>query len=134
MVNSGQRAPAQRLIDFISNRPSQNLPVCSYLPGLTISPLHEWLPDFIKRSLQEGFRKFDTKMRGYLSRDAVIVGVESRTSSPVRIPRDPETGSHINITNLFPAGEGSGYAGGIVSSAIDGENAAVSCAAYLGNN
>ncbi|HJZ39849.1 MAG TPA: hypothetical protein VJ203_05765 [Bacteroidales bacterium] len=127
----GQRAPAQRLTDFVNNRESQSLPVCSYLPGLTLSPLHEWLPDFIKRNLQEGFRKFDTKMKGFLSRDAVIVGVESRTSSPVRIPRDQETGSHIRISNLFPAGEGSGYAGGIVSSAMDGELAARCCANYI---
>jgi uncharacterized protein len=133
-VNSGQRAPAQRLIDFISNRPSQNLPVCSYLPGLVVSPLHEWLPDFVKVNLKEGFRKFDTKMKGFLSRDAVIVGVESRTSSPVRIPRDPEKGSHISVANLFPAGEGAGYAGGIVSSAIDGENAAMCCAAFIGSD
>jgi uncharacterized FAD-dependent dehydrogenase len=130
-VHTGQRAPAQRLTDFVSNRVSQNLPVCSYLPGIIPSPLHEWLPDFIKRSLQEGFKKFDTTMRGFLSRDAVIVGVESRTSSPVRLSRDPETGNHVRILNLFPAGEGAGYAGGIVSSAIDGENAAEYCASYL---
>ena len=130
-AHRGQRAPAQRLTDFVSNRPSQNLPVCSYLPGLVESPMHEWLPDFIKKSLQEGFKKFETKMRGYLTRDAVIAGVESRTSSPVRIPRNPETGSHIHFRNLFAAGEGSGYAGGIVSSAVDGENAAVNCATYL---
>ena len=97
-AHSGQRAPAQRLTDFVSNRPSQNLPVCSYLPGLVNSPMHEWLPDFIKNTLQEGFRKFDTKMRGFLSRDAIIVGVESRTSSPVRIPRDPETGNHVSVS------------------------------------
>jgi hypothetical protein len=133
-AHSGQRAPAQRLTDFVSNRPSQNLPVCSYLPGLVNSPMHEWLPDFIKNTLQEGFRKFDTKMRGFLTREALIVGVESRTSSPVRIPRDPETGNHVSVFNLFPAGEGAGYAGGIVSSAVDGENAAGCCAAYLHRN
>jgi uncharacterized protein len=132
MVSSGQHAPAQRLTDFVNNRSSQNLPVCSYLPGIVSSPMHEWLPEFIGDNLKEGFRKFDTKMRGFLSREAVIVGVESRTSSPVRIPRNQETGSHIQITNLFPAGEGAGYSGGIVSSAVDGENAAVSCASYLG--
>jgi uncharacterized FAD-dependent dehydrogenase len=133
-AQSGQRAPAQRLTDFLSNRPSQNLPVCSYLPGLVNSPMHEWLPDFIKHALQEGFRKFDSKMRGFLTREALIVGVESRTSSPVRLPRDPETGNHVSVYNLFPAGEGAGYAGGIVSSAVDGENAAGHCAAYLGRN
>ena len=93
--------------------------------------MHEWMPDFVKKSLQEGFRKFDTRMRGFITRDAIIAGVESRTSSPVRIPRDPETGSHVRIVNLFPAGEGAGYAGGIVSSAVDGENAALHCAAFL---
>jgi uncharacterized FAD-dependent dehydrogenase len=131
LTHNGQKAPAQRLTDFISNRPSQNLPVCSYLPGTVISPLHEWMPDFIKRNLQEGFRKFETRMKGFLSRDALIVGVESRTSSPVRIPRDPETGSHVHIRNLFAAGEGSGYSGGIVSSAIDGENNADCCARFI---
>jgi uncharacterized protein len=123
-AHSGQKAPAQRLTDFVGNRPSQDLPVCSYLPGTSVSPMHEWLPDFLKRSLQDGFRLFDSKMKGFLSRDAIIVGVESRTSSPVRIPRDPETGSHIRIRNLFAAGEGTGYAGGIVSSAVDGESMA----------
>jgi hypothetical protein len=129
-VHMGQRAPAQRLTDFISNRSSPDLPVCSYLPGTVASPMHEWLPDFIKRNLQDGFRIFDKKMRGFLSRDAVIVGVETRTSSPVRIPRNPETGSHVRISNLFAAGEGAGYAGGIISSAVDGENAATWCAHY----
>lgn len=133
-IHKGQQAPAQRLSDFVSNRSSQNLPVCSYIPGTTASPMHEWFPDFIKQTLQEGFRKFETKMRGFLSRDAVIVGVESRTSSPVRIPRNPDTGSHTKISNLFTAGEGAGYAGGIVSSAVDGENIAESCARYLGAN
>lgn len=132
-VHMGQRAPAQRLTDFVNNRSSQDLPVCSYLPGTVASPMHEWLPDFIKRNLQDGFRIFDKKMRGFLSRDAVIVGVETRTSSPVRIPRDPETGSHVHIPNLFAAGEGAGYAGGIISSAVDGENAAMWCAQYAGS-
>ena len=132
-AHHGQRAPAQRLTDFIGNRSSQNLPVCSYLPGTVISPMHEWLPDFVKRNLQEGFKIFDKRMKGFLSRDAVILGVESRTSSPVRIPRDPESGSHVRIPNLFAAGEGAGYAGGIVSSAVDGENIAAWCANYLGH-
>lgn len=131
MVHKGQSAPAQRLTDFVAGRNSQNLPPDSYPPGTVISPMHEWLPDFIRRSLQEGFKKFDSKMKGFLTRDAVIVGVESRTSSPVRIPRDPETGNHIRIPNLFAAGEGAGYAGGIVSSAIDGENMAEYIAKYL---
>ncbi len=130
-THHGQRAPAQRLTDFVNNRISQDLPVCSYLPGTIASPMHEWMPDMIKYSLKEGFKKFDSKMRGFLSRDAVIVGVESRTSSPVRIPRDPDTGSHIRVRNLFTAGEGAGYAGGIVSSAVDGENMAACCARYI---
>lgn len=130
-THKGQSAPAQRLTDFVSGRPSQNLPVCSYLPGTIASPMHEWLPDFMKRNLQEGFRMFDRKMKGFLTRDAVIVGVESRTSSPVRIPRDPDNGNHVKIKNLFTAGEGAGYAGGIVSSAVDGENMAVMCGRSL---
>ena len=130
-AHCGQKAPSQRLTDFIGNRSSQNLPVCSYLPGTMISPMHEWLPDFIKKSLQEGFKLFEKRMKGFLTREAMIVGVESRTSSPVRIPRDPETGSHTRVSNLFTAGEGAGYAGGIVSSAIDGENAADYCARYM---
>jgi uncharacterized protein len=133
-TQNGQKAPAQRLADFIRNRESQNLPPCSYLPGTVASPMHEWLPDFVKRNLQEGFRKFDAKMRGFITNDAVILGVESRTSSPVRIPRDPETGSHIRLQNMFSAGEGAGYAGGIVSSAVDGENIAALCTAYLKKN
>jgi uncharacterized FAD-dependent dehydrogenase len=134
MVQHGQRAPAQRITDFISNRDSQNLPVCSYLPGAVASPMHEWLPDFVKRNLQEGLKKFETKMKGFLTREAIIVGVESRTSSPVRIPRNFETGSHVKVVNLFAAGEGAGYSGGIVSSAVDGENMAAFCAQYLAGN
>jgi uncharacterized FAD-dependent dehydrogenase len=133
LAHSGQKAPAQRLTDFVSNRSSHDLPVCSYLPGTVNSPMHEWMPDFVRKNLQEGFKKFDTRMRGFLSRDAVIVGVESRTSSPIRIPRNPETGNHTHISNLFTAGEGAGYAGGIVSSAIDGENMAAFCVNYLNN-
>jgi len=133
-AHKGQAAPAQRLTDFVSGRISQNLPVCSYMPGTMLSPMHEWLPDFIKRNLQEGFKKFEAKMKGFISRDAVIVGVESRTSSPVRIPRNPETGNHIRISNLFTAGEGAGYAGGIVSSAVDGENMAECCARFIAGN
>lgn len=133
-AHKGQHAPAQRLTDFVSGRSSQNLPVCSYLPGTINSPMHEWLPDFIKKNLRESFKKFDVRMKGFLSREAIIVGVESRTSSPVRIPRNPETGSHVKIPNLFAAGEGAGYAGGIVSSAIDGENIAALCVRYLGCN
>ena len=116
-----QTAPAQRLKDFVNGRLSTDLPPCSYLPGIVSSPLHEWLPPRIGKRLQEGFKAFDQKMRGFLTNDAVIVGVESRSSSPIRIPRDAETLEHIEIKGLYPCGEGSGYAGGITSSAMDGE-------------
>ena len=126
-----QAAPAQRLGDFVKGKLSADLPQCSYLPGLISSPMHFWLPDIISSRLREAFKKFDRKMRGYLTNDAVVVGVETRSSAAVRIPRDPETGQHTVIKGLFPAGEGSGYSGGITSSAIDGENAANFVANYL---
>ena len=129
----GQTAPAQRMVDFVKGRVSADLPECSYLPGLISSPLHFWLPEFISKRLNEGFKKFDRKMNGYLTNDAVVVGVETRSSSAVRIPRNPETGQHPDIAGLFPAGEGSGYSGGITSSAIDGENAAIAVAKWLNN-
>lgn len=127
----GLVAPAQRLKDFVDGRLSADLPECSYLPGTVSSPLHFWLPEIIGSRLQEAFKKFDRKMRGYLTNDAIILGVESRSSSPIRILRDPETMQHIRIKGLFPAGEGSGYSGGITSSAIDGENAAVKAAEWV---
>jgi len=117
-----QVAPAQAIGDFIKGRESVSLPECSYIPGVISSPLHKWLPKHISSRLQEAFVAFDKKMRGYGSNKGIIVGVESRTSSPVRIPRDRESYNHITVSNLFPCGEGSGYAGGIVSSAIDGMN------------
>lgn len=120
--NGGKRqtAPAQRLTDFIAGRPSATLPRSSYSPGIVSSPLHEWLPEPVLSALREGFRAFGRVMKGYVTNEAVIVGVESRSSSPLRIPRDPETLQHTDIRGLYPCGEGSGYAGGIVSSAIDG--------------
>jgi uncharacterized protein len=127
----GKAAPAQRLGDFVKGKLSADLPSCSYLPGLISSPLHFWLPEIISSRLREGFKKFDRKMRGYLTNEAVVVGVETRTSSAVRIPRDATTGQHPIIKGLFPCGEGSGYSGGITSSAIDGENAAECVAQYL---
>ncbi|MFB6319891.1 NAD(P)/FAD-dependent oxidoreductase [Saccharicrinis sp. FJH54] len=127
-----QVAPAQRLDDFVQNRHSKSLPSSSYVPGLLPSPLHEWLPKSIRYRLQQGFRQFDNKTRGFLTNEALIAGVESRTSSPVRIPRNRETFEHVSIKNLYPCGEGSGYAGGIVSSAMDGENAAEALAARMG--
>jgi uncharacterized FAD-dependent dehydrogenase len=121
---STQCAPAQRLTDFVYGKSSSTLPKSSYFPGITSSQISEWLPEKIGKRLQEGFRQFGSLMKGYLTGEAVILGVESRTSSPVRIPRDQETMQHINISGLYPCGEGSGYAGGIVSSAVDGMRAA----------
>jgi uncharacterized protein len=126
-----QKAPAQRLADFVSGVTSQSLPAVSYFPGVTASPLHAWLPKAIGRRLRDGLRLFGSQMNGYLTNDAVVLAVESRTSSPVRIPRDSETLEHIKISGLFPCGEGSGYAGGIVSSAIDGMRAAEAVAKKL---
>ena len=132
-VCSGQQAPAQRLADFISNTTSSTLPKCSYLPGVISSPLHKWMPSIISKSLQEGFKGFNKKMPGFITNDAIIVGVESRSSSPIRIPRNPNTFEHIQIKGLFPAGEGSGYAGGITSSAMDGEKCAESIYNIINN-
>ena len=120
----GQTAPAQRLVDFVHGVLSHDLPECSYMPGIISSPLHFWLPEHFSTRLRTAFRLFDSKMHGYLTNKAVILGVETRSSSAVRIPRNPETGEHIRIKGLFPAGEGSGFSGGITSSAIDGQNAA----------
>ncbi|MEI6577370.1 MAG: NAD(P)/FAD-dependent oxidoreductase [Bacteroidota bacterium] len=127
---SCQRAPAQRLTDFLSNKQSQSLPDTSYHPGTVSYPINQVLPEFITSRLKLGFKQFEEKLKGFITDDAVILGVESRTSSPVRIPRDPEKMHHIQLKNLYPCGEGSGYAGGIVSSAMDGENAA----RYLGES
>jgi hypothetical protein len=126
-----QRAPAQRLADFVSGDNSGSLPKVSYFPGVTASPLHSWMPKAIGRRLRDGFRFFGQLMNGYLTNDAVVLGVESRTSSPVRIPRDPEKLHHIRISGLYPCGEGSGYSGGIVSSAVDGMRAAEAIAKKL---
>ena len=104
------------------------------MPGIISSPLHFWLPEHISSRLREAFKMFDRKMRGYLTNEAVVVGVETRSSSAVRIPRDPETGQHPDIKGLFPAGEGSGYSGGITSSAIDGQNAAIHVCSFSANH
>ena len=116
-----QTAPAQRLLDFIDNKTSTSLPDCSYQPGITPVALMPMLGSIIGKALQEGFKSFGTKMKGYLTNEAVVVGVESRTSTPVRIPRDKESCEHIQVKGLYPCGEGAGYAGGIVSAAMDGE-------------
>ena len=126
------RAPAQRMTDFVKGRFSQSLPSSSYSMGLTPSALHEWMPHFVAQRLAEGFRAFDRSTRGFLTEEAQLIGVESRTSSPVRIPRDRETYCHPVVSGLYPAGEGAGFAGGIVSAAIDGENAAQQIALALG--
>ncbi|HNU14579.1 MAG TPA: FAD-binding protein, partial [Chitinophagaceae bacterium] len=117
-------APAQRLVDFAENKISSSLPACSYLPGVSSSLLKEVLPPFIHKSLQLAFKEYGKKMKGYFTNEAVVVATESRTSSPVRIPRDPVTLQHPQIRNLYPCGEGAGYAGGIVSAAMDGERVA----------
>lgn len=124
-------APAQRLVDFVANRSSSSLPSCSYPPGVVVSPLHQWLPEPIRRRLQAGLKAFGNNMKGFFTNDAVVVGVESRTSSPVRIPRDPRTLQHGSVPGLFPCGEGAGYAGGIVSCAVDGERVAAAVAGFL---
>jgi len=119
-----QFAPAQRMADFVQNRFSQDLPETSYHPGLISVPLHDKLPKRIRTRLQEAFRLIDKKAHGYLTNEAIIVGVESRTSSPIRIPRREDTFEHVKIRGLYPCGEGAGYSGGIVSSAMDGESCA----------
>lgn len=118
------RAPAQRLVDFSENRLSSSLPYCSYTPGLQSVQLSQVLPSFINTRLQHSFKIFGNKMKGFYTNEAVVVATESRTSSPVRIPRDKEGMNHPQIINLFPCGEGAGYAGGIVSAALDGERVA----------
>lgn len=126
-----QTAPAQRLYDFINKRKSNTLPLTSYAPGIVSSPLHEWMPAFITERLREGLQKIGKNLKGYLTNDAIMLAVESRTSSPVRIVRDKETYEHIEIKGLFPCGEGAGYAGGIVSAAMDGEKCAEALARIL---
>ncbi|MDR3141729.1 MAG: FAD-binding protein [Tannerellaceae bacterium] len=125
-LNGGmkQTAPAQRMNDFVRKKNSSDLPVSSYTPGLLASPLHFWMPEFITSRLSEGFRCFGKASGGFLTNEAVMIGVETRTSSPIRILRDKETCRHIALEGLFPCGEGAGYSGGIVSAAIDGERCA----------
>jgi uncharacterized FAD-dependent dehydrogenase len=117
-------APAQRMADFVAGKTSATLPSCSYLPGIHSASLQQVLPSFIYTSLRQAFPIFGEKMKGYFTNEAVLVATESRTSSPVRIPRDPHSLQHPQIGNLYPCGEGAGYAGGIVSAAMDGERVA----------
>lgn len=131
--NMRQTAPAQRMADFVNNRLSYDLPKSSYAPGLISSPLHFWMPEMIAKRLQEGFKIFGKQAHGFLTNEAVMIGVETRTSSPVRIIRHTDTLMHVRIQGLFPCGEGAGYAGGIVSAGVDGERCAEMCAEYLKN-
>ena len=129
--NMQQTAPAQRMADFVNGKLSYDLPKSSYAPGLISSPLHFWMPKMIARRLQEGFKTFGRQAHGFLTNEAVLIAVETRTSSPVRIVRDHETLQHVRIRGLFPCGEGAGYAGGIVSAGVDGERCAEAAAQYL---
>ena len=129
--NMKQTAPAQRMADFVNNRLSYDLPKSSYAPGLISSPLHFWMPPFVAKRLQEGFKKFGKMSHGFLTTEAVLIATETRTSSPVRIVRDPATLQHVTVQGLFPCGEGAGYAGGIVSAGVDGERCAEMCAQYV---
>ena len=130
-VGDRQVAPAQRLSDFVAGRRSGSLPRCSYVPGVAPTRVDRWLPEFMSAALRGGFVSFGRKIRGFVTDQALVVGVESRTSSPVRIPRDPLTLMHPRVQGLFPAGEGAGYAGGIVSAAIDGERCADRAADWI---
>ena len=129
--NMKQTAPSQRMADFVNNRLSYDLPKSSYAPGLISSPLHFWMPDFVSKRLQEGFKTFGKNAHGFLTNEAILIATETRTSSPVRIVRDRDTLQHVRIKGLFPCGEGAGYAGGIVSAGVDGERCAEMCAQYL---
>ena len=129
--NMKQTAPSQRMADFVNNRLSYDLPKSSYAPGLISSPLHFWMPDFVSKRLQEGFKTFGKNAHGFLTNEAILIATETRTSSPVRIVRDRETLQHVRIQGLFPCGEGAGYAGGIVSAGVDGERCAEMCAEYM---
>ena len=129
--NMRQTAPAQRMQDFTRKKLSYDLPESSYAPGLISSPLHFWMPPFITERLSKGFQQFGQYSRGFLTNEAVMIGVETRTSAPVRIIRDRETLQHVRIKGLFPCGEGAGYAGGIVSAGIDGERCAEAVANYF---
>lgn len=129
--NRKQTAPAQRMADFVNKRLSYDLPDSSYAPGLISSPLHFWMPKFVSHRLQEGFKAFGKRQHGFLTNEATVIGVETRTSSPVRIVRDRETLQHIRVQGLFPCGEGAGYAGGIVSAGVDGERCAEMAAQFV---
>ena len=126
-----QTAPAQRMSDFVNRRLSVDLPSSSYVAGLIASPLHFWMPKFITERLKFGFLQFGKMSHGFLTNEATMIGIETRTSSPVRIVRDNESLQHIRVQGLFPCGEGAGYAGGIVSAGVDGERCAERLAEYI---
>lgn len=129
--NYEQTAPAQRMTDFVSGRLSASLPASSYAPGLISSPLHFWLPQGVSGRLREAFGIWGRQKRGFLTNEATVIGVETRTSSPVRITRLADSLQHVSLQGLFPCGEGAGYAGGIVSAGVDGERCAEACAEWL---
>jgi len=128
--DGSQQAPAQRLDDFVNKKVSSDLPKTSYIPGIYAAPMHDLLPSFVYEHLQKGVQEFGRKMKGYYTNEAVVVGTESRTSSPIRIPRNKTTYMHEDVTGLFPCGEGAGYAGGIISAALDGQNVAKAVAQF----
>ena len=130
--NMRQTAPAQRMADFVNRRLSYDLPPTSFSPGVISSPLHFWMPPFITDRLREGFQLFGRAAHGFLTNEAMLLAVETRTSAPVRITRQADTLQHVSVKGLFPCGEGAGYAGGIVSAAMDGERCAEAVANYLG--
>ena len=129
--NFKQTSPAQRMTDFVNKKLSYDLPQSSYAPGTVSSPLHFWMPAFLTERLAEGLRLFGRRYRGFLTSDASLLAIETRTSSPVRISRDRDTLQHVTASGLYPCGEGAGYAGGIVSAAIDGERCAEAVAANM---
>ena len=129
--NMRQTAPAQRMADFVNNRLSYDLPETSYTPGLISTPIHFWMPKFIGDRMKQGFKNFGKSSHGFLTNEAVMIGVETRTSSPIRIVRDKDSLQHVEVEGLFPCGEGAGYAGGIVSAGVDGERCAEAAAGYV---
>ena len=131
LAGETQRVPAQRMIDFTQSKVSSDIPKTSYVPGTTPVELGKVFPDFITNTLRQGFVEFGKSMRGYLTNEAILHAPESRTSSPVRIPRDNYSLEHLEIKGLYPCGEGAGYAGGIISAAIDGEKCALKCVETL---
>ena len=129
--DGSQKAPAQRMTDFVKNKISIDLPKSSYIPGLIEAPVDELLPKSITQKLQKGMQEFGRKMKGYFTEEANVIGTESRTSSPIRIPRNPKTLMHEDVEGLFPSGEGAGFAGGIISAAMDGQNVARGVATFV---